>query len=99
MTPESNASVNMVAAPSRAPRPIPDSEQSRHQGTHQIFTSSGTHDGVVSSRHCWSVICCDHQTHLQKLAGVRGQPSLEPKERKHSSDSHILSKHLRDRDT
>mgnify|MGYP007022719914 CR=1 FL=1 len=40
------------------------------------------------------MVSSDHETHLQELAGVGGQPSLEPEQREHSAYSHVLTEYF-----
>merc|ERR1719192_694022 len=79
-------------------KPVADGEKAGHEGADQVLASPGTHDGVVSAGHRRSVVGRDHQTHLQELAGVGRQPSLEPQQGEDAPDAHVLSEDLGDRD-
>ena len=77
----------MSAGPRRAAPPHP-----------QPRPRPGTHDGVVRAEHRGPAVRRDHQTHLQELAGLGRQPPLEPEQREHAADAHVLPEHLRDGD-
>jgi hypothetical protein len=75
---------------------VADRQQSRHQAGHQIFAGSGADDGVVGAGDGGAVVGRHHQTHLEELAHVGGEASLEPQQRDHPADTHVLLEDVRD---
>lgn len=53
-----------------------DGEQAGCEAGDEVFPGTGAHDGVMSSRYSGAVIRRHHQTHLNKLTRVTGQPAM-----------------------
>lgn len=53
-----------------------DGEQAGREAGDEVFPGTGTHNGVMGSGHSGAVICRHHQTHLNELTRVTGQPAI-----------------------
>lgn len=51
-----------------------DGEKARCEAGDEVFASSGTDDGVVSSRDSGAMISSHHKAHFNELAGIPRQP-------------------------
>mmetsp|Transcript_29767 Transcript_29767/g.54236 ORF Transcript_29767/g.54236 Transcript_29767/m.54236 type:complete len:238 (-) Transcript_29767:2161-2874(-) len=73
-----------------------DSQQATAEGGNQIFPSAGANNSVVSTTHSRTMVCGNHEHHLNELCTVRRELPSEPQQANNPADTHVLGKHLRD---
>ena len=76
-----------------------DGEKTRDQGRDQVLAGTGGDDTVHRTGHGGSVVGSELEDHLDELAGVWGQASLEPKERDDTTDTDLLLEDVGDAHT
>ena len=52
-------------------------QQAGGKGGYEVLPGAGGHDGVMGTRHSWSVVGCHHETDLEKLARIIGKPAAK----------------------
>jgi hypothetical protein len=71
-----------------------DGQETSDQGADQILASTGSDDGVHSTRHGRTVVSGEHENHLQELGGIARQTATEPQKGHDTTNANILSENV-----
>merc|ERR1712224_514634 len=93
--PESTAPLKNNAASSSATKSWANCKQFRAKSRNQVLTCTSSDNCVVRTRHCWPMVSCDHEDHLNELGACRWKKLLEPEQGKNTSDAQVLGKDIR----
>jgi hypothetical protein len=72
-----------------------DRQQTTHERTDQILSSSRGDDGVHGTRHGWTVVSSQHQDHLQESARVVRKAATEPQQRHDTANTDVVLEDIR----
>mmetsp|Transcript_71856 Transcript_71856/g.124637 ORF Transcript_71856/g.124637 Transcript_71856/m.124637 type:complete len:218 (-) Transcript_71856:681-1334(-) len=65
----------------------PDAQQARAQRRNQVLACACCHDGVVRTRHSWTMVSADDEAHLDEFQAVVRELAAEPEQRDRSTNS------------
>lgn len=76
--------------------PGTNGQETGNKSTDQVLASTGGDDSVHGTRDGGAVVSCEHENHLQELAGVAGDTTTEPQERHDTANANVILEDIGD---